>query len=115
MKKKLLGLFTFSKLMFNHSTAQSFISGKTENRVFPLLTAMYLSSGYVDKNDRWLVNKAASLFESNVSMQIPTLSSTSAPLQYDFYSYNTVAVNLNAHCSSELNFQSGLVVYNMQF
>lgn len=92
--------------MLNRSTAQSFISEKTENWAFPLLTAMHATSVYVVKNDDWLVHKATSLFQSNVTLQTPTLSSTSPSLQYDFYSYNTGAVNLNAHFSSALNFHN---------
>ncbi|KAA9035673.1 glycosyhydrolase [Ginsengibacter hankyongi] len=68
MKKKFLELFTFSILLINYSTAQSFVTGKTENGAFPLVTATDIASIYVDNNDDWLIHKAASLLQGDIEM-----------------------------------------------
>ena len=68
MKKRLLGFLTFSIVILNQSIAQSFITGKNENSDFPLVTAMHSASIYVDKNDDWLIHKAASLLQRDIEM-----------------------------------------------
>src|SRR6185312_9839697 len=68
MKKRLLGFLTFSIVILNQSIAQSFITGKNENSDFPLVTSMHSASIYVDKNDDWLIHKAASLLQRDIEM-----------------------------------------------
>ncbi len=46
--------------------SQNFVSEKNEQGAFPVVTSSQTTSIYVDKNDDWLVHKAASLLQSDI-------------------------------------------------
>lgn len=59
----LLAIILFSQNLF----AQNFISAKNENGNFPIVSRT-ATTIYMDKNDDWLIEKAASFFQQDVEM-----------------------------------------------
>ena len=48
--------------------SQTIISERNESGAFPMVTFSHATSIYVDENDDWLANKAASLLQSDIEM-----------------------------------------------
>ena len=64
MKKNICTLLYFCVLL-NNSYSQNFVTEKNEAGAFPIVSST-ATKIYVDENDDWLVNKAASLFQSDI-------------------------------------------------
>ena len=63
MKKQLC---SFCMLLCLQSFSQRAVSEKKDNTSFPVVNTHTASTLITDENDDWLVNKAASLFQSDI-------------------------------------------------
>ncbi|RNI36334.1 glycosyhydrolase [Hanamia caeni] len=74
-------IFILLSLIFfiRNLSAQNFISDKSENENFPIVSQA-ATPIYTDKNDDWLVQKAVSLFQNDVQMVSDKKSETSNEL-----------------------------------
>jgi hypothetical protein len=80
-KARMKRIFILLSLIFfiRNLSAQNFISDKSENGNFPIVSQA-ATPIYTDKNDDWLVQKAASLFQNDVQMVSDKKSETSNEL-----------------------------------
>src|SRR6185312_17464811 len=80
-KARMKRIFILLSLIFfiRNLSAQNFISDKSENENFPIVSQA-ATPIYTDKNDDWLVQKAVSLFQNDVQMVSDKKSETSNEL-----------------------------------